>query len=492
MKQTETYYAILGLKAGASAEDVKKAYRNLVKTWHPDCFPNNTSMQQQAEEKIKEINEAYGTLKSYLADSKSIHSINSSQTVTCSTKPANPEDFYRQGEENFKKEKYEAAIESLTTAIKIDRNYIEAYRLRSIVFEQLGYEYRASSDRGKVAELERLKNPEAFTKTCRSSAQNSRKYQASSPPVSPSEPQNWRCLFTFSEHSKEISTLSTYRHGKILVSGSRDNTIKLWNLQTGKLICTLFGHSAPVLAIAISSDGQILASGSADQTIKLWHINTASLIRTIEGHTGEIRSICMSADRQILISGSADCTVKFWQLSSGQLLRSITKRKYSVNSIALSSNNQRFIIGYGDGIASLWFMNIINSLQTLNCYANCTAYSPILSVLIHPHGDRFATGCADGSIQIWDIGSGTSIHRLTSHSKAVNSVAFSPDGSELASVSVDQKINIWDWQKDLLCHTLTPTTNITSVSYGRDHNVLIVGGSDGSIKIWQRENFGKP
>ncbi|MGK7901848.1 MAG: WD40 repeat domain-containing protein [Hormoscilla sp.] len=56
----------------------------------------------------------------------------------------------------------------------------------------------------------------------------------------------------------------------MLASGSNDNTIKIWNLRSGRLLRTLTGHSGPVRSVAISPDGQLLASGSNDNTIKIW------------------------------------------------------------------------------------------------------------------------------------------------------------------------------------------------------------------------------
>jgi WD40 repeat protein len=58
--------------------------------------------------------------------------------------------------------------------------------------------------------------------------------------------------------------------GQMLASGSEDKTIKLWNLKTGDLLCTLTGHEGSVRSVAISPDGQTLASGSHDNSIKLW------------------------------------------------------------------------------------------------------------------------------------------------------------------------------------------------------------------------------
>ncbi|MBI3989467.1 MAG: J domain-containing protein [candidate division NC10 bacterium] len=64
MEELNQYYEILGLRLGASPEEVKHAYRDLVKVWHPDRFPNDPRLQQKAQERLKEINNAYERLRS--------------------------------------------------------------------------------------------------------------------------------------------------------------------------------------------------------------------------------------------------------------------------------------------------------------------------------------------------------------------------------------------------------------------------------------------
>ncbi|MHC5733241.1 MAG: WD40 repeat domain-containing protein, partial [Nostoc sp.] len=73
--------------------------------------------------------------------------------------------------------------------------------------------------------------------------------------------------------------------GKTLASGSGDNTIKLWDVSTGKAIKTLTGHSSTVNSVGFSPDGKTLASGSGDNTIKLWDVSTGKAIKTLTGHS---------------------------------------------------------------------------------------------------------------------------------------------------------------------------------------------------------------
>jgi WD40 repeat protein len=78
---------------------------------------------------------------------------------------------------------------------------------------------------------------------------------------------------TLSGHSNGVGSVTISPDGRTLVSGSSDDTIKIWNMATGEQIRTLSGHSKGILSVAISPDGRTLASGSTDKTIKIWRVS---------------------------------------------------------------------------------------------------------------------------------------------------------------------------------------------------------------------------
>ncbi len=116
-------------------------------------------------------------------------------------------------------------------------------------------------------------------------------------------------------HSHIVSSLALSKNGKILVSASKDKTIKIWHLKRGELIRTIKGHIDRVCAVALSKDEQIIASGSADKTIKLWHLETGELLSTFTGHKDTVTALAFADKGNILVSGSLDKTIKIWRRS---------------------------------------------------------------------------------------------------------------------------------------------------------------------------------
>ncbi len=114
--------------------------------------------------------------------------------------------------------------------------------------------------------------------------------------------------------TQKIRDLAFSPNGKLLASASDDDTIKLWNPQTGNLIRTLKGHSNNVTSVAISPDGKLLASGSDDHTVKLWNLETGDELITLTGHTNYVQDVAFSPDGHFLASGSYDNTIRVWRM----------------------------------------------------------------------------------------------------------------------------------------------------------------------------------
>ena len=163
-------------------------------------------------------------------------------------------------------------------------------------------------------------------------------------------------LYELSGHTERVTSLAFSPDGKILITGSYDRTIRLWNVRTRKQLGQpLKGHDSAVYTVAFSRDGQYIASGSKDNKIILWPLCSDESPRTLTGHSKEVFSVAFSADSKILASGSADGKIKMWKVSTGELVEELPEEhRRGVTSVTFSPDGQYIASGDRDLTVRIW------------------------------------------------------------------------------------------------------------------------------------------
>jgi WD40 repeat protein len=268
---------------------------------------------------------------------------------------------------------------------------------------------------------------------------------------------------------------------ELLASASQDQTIKLWNLQTGQCLKTLKGHTAWVWSIACSSDRQLLASGSCDHTVKLWNIQTGECLKTLRGHTNMVFSVSWNVDQRTLASGSSDHTVNIWDTQTGECLNTLCGHSAMVLSVAWSPDGRLLASGSQDQTIKLWDVRTGQCLKTLQGHSGW-----IWSVAWSPDGQLLASGSQDQTIKLWDVRTGQCLKTLQGHSGWIWSVAWSPDGQLLASGSDDQTARLWDLHTGQCLRNFQGyTAQVFSIAWNVRQNVLASGAQDCAVRLWQ-------
>ncbi|HEY9626221.1 MAG TPA: serine/threonine-protein kinase [Coleofasciculaceae cyanobacterium] len=287
-------------------------------------------------------------------------------------------------------------------------------------------------------------------------------------------------LRTLQGHTSFVNALAISPDGKTLVSGSADQTIKIWDWVTGTELRTLAGHTSFINALAIAPDGKTLVSGSADQTIKIWDLTTGKELRTLTGHTGFVNALNISHDGRTLASGGADQTIKIWDLTTGKELRTLTGHMGYINSLDISADGHTLVSGGTDQTLKVWDLTTGQERQTLTGHTGF-----VNTVVIAPDGQTVMSSSTDKTIKIWNLTTGTLIRTLTGHQGFVNPLALSADGQTLISGSSDKTIKVWNPNTGAVIHTLNCGTDVKHFVTSPDWQTIASGSGGNTIKVWQ-------
>jgi WD40 repeat protein/energy-coupling factor transporter ATP-binding protein EcfA2 len=297
-----------------------------------------------------------------------------------------------------------------------------------------------------------------------------------------------REIIHYQGHEDAIKSLAFSPNGQMIVSGSADNTIRLWDINGHPIVdpkSSFIGHNGYIYSVVFSPDGQIIASASADSTIRLWDLKGNSIGKPFQGHEGTVYSLAFSPDGQKIISGSWDKTLRLWNVNGTPIGQPFVGHKRSVHGVAFSPDGQKIISGSGDKTLRLWNLNGTPIGQPFRGHNG-----HITSVVFSPDGKLIISGSSDNTVRIWDWQGKSMGETFNRHEGDVTCVAISPDGQTIVSGSFDNTLrfsNIGGEEigKPLYGHE----DSIYTVAFSPDGKKVASGGWDNSLRLWDVSVF---
>eukprot|EP01043_Picozoa_sp_COSAG02_P033365 COSAG02_NODE_2273_length_9263_cov_10.296377_1_plen_780_part_10 len=281
-------------------------------------------------------------------------------------------------------------------------------------------------------------------------------------------------------HSDDVNSASFSPDGTKVVSGSHDQTVRIWDAVTGECEQTLQGHSSHVTSASFSPDGTKVVSGSHDRTVRIWDAVTGECEQTLQGHSSYVRSASFSPDGTKVVSGSHDQTVRIWDAVTGECEQTLQGHSAGVRSASFSPDGTKVVSGSQDQTVRIWDAVTGECEQTLQGHSGY-----VRSASFSPDGTKVVSGSDDQTVRIWDAVTGECEQLLQGHSGYVTSASFSPDGTKVVSGSDDKTVRIWDAVMGECEQTLQGhSSNVTSASFSPDGTKVVSGSKDKTVRIW--------
>lgn len=286
-----------------------------------------------------------------------------------------------------------------------------------------------------------------------------------------------------SGHLQPVSALAFSLDGKVLVSGSYDHSIRVWQVSPPGEVATLRRHTSSVGALAFHPSG-ILISGSRDKSIRLWNLSTQSELAQLTGHLEGVAAVTVSPDGTLLASGSLDGTIKVWEFANRHEAYTLRAHTGPVTAVAFHPNGLNLVSGGQDQTVRWW------TLSSRQARLLVTSGGPVSAIAFSPRGQLLSTTHNDFTnrrfrIKIRKGETGDELATLMGHTGPVQSLSFGPGSLPLFSASTDRTLRVWDPQTFReLAQYAGPSSTQSTMALSPTGSLIASSGDRGTIRLW--------
>ncbi len=246
----------------------------------------------------------------------------------------------------------------------------------------------------------------------------------------------------------DVASVTFSPDGRWFAAGSgallEPGNVKIWNAHTWKVRQVLTGFKSDVESVAFSPDNARVVTGSRDKTVEIWDVQTGAILRLLDGQ-GEVFSVAYSPDGRFVAAGSGSSgsgspgRVSVWDANTGALLW--TRNAHSERCLCVTFSADGLTLGSAgnDNTVRLWNPKTGQLKQMLEAHDVLM----VCGVAFSPDGKQVASGGSDGRARLWDLAKNEIVRAFPRQESTVQSVAFAPDGKLLACGGANGVVNLW-------------------------------------------------
>ena len=299
-------------------------------------------------------------------------------------------------------------------------------------------------------------------------------------------------------HWDTITTLDLSPNDKLLVSGSKDMTVKVWSFPGGNILGTVLDHYEPIISANFSRNGKTLLTTSLSGKVLVWNVDGSTLTRALPFESslsteGTIRSAAAGPANNIVASSGWGGAIVLQNLTTGKTTKILSNSMASEQSLAILPDGKSLITSSNDGRFQVWSIDGI-LLRTFPAPSSEDSYEPVNAMALSQDGKFLVSGGWYGSISLWDVEKGSIVKRFPKQAQPVTVLAINDRKDQIATVSTSATIRLWDVKTGLPIKSLTDSKAdaVTALKFSHQGDTLISGSDQPAIKIWNLKLQGSP
>ena len=301
------------------------------------------------------------------------------------------------------------------------------------------------------------------------------------------DPQRQRLhiVRTLEGNADWVNAVAFSPDGQYALSGADQNTVKLWEVVTGREVQTFEGLAEQPISVALSPGGDRMVSETSDGIVRLWNVDSGEAVRTIEEHSDAVLGSTFSPDgKYVLSGGDASGTLHLWETQTGDLVHRFDDNDEAIFSVAFSPDGQYVLSGSGQsGTLKLWETDTGQVVRVFDEGDWDSTY--VFSVAFSPNGKYALSGSDDMTARLWDAETGKLLRTFEGHSGLVIAVAFSPDGQYVLSGSSDMTVQLWKVEDGSLGYVFKgDAEGVNAIAFSPDGRYVLSGSKDEDVKLW--------
>jgi WD40 repeat protein len=289
-----------------------------------------------------------------------------------------------------------------------------------------------------------------------------------------------KVIWSGTDHNDAVTAVAWSPNNRYILTGSEDNTVKLWNPKNGECVHTLDGHSNRITRIRVTWDGYHALSSSVDRTVRVWDLSKPAFLTTVGPHPNAVLDLAISSDGSTALTTCRSGEMFVWDAPNNTITANIDGQRGQFAAIAIDAAGEQGFTGGDDRRLHQWDLSGQKQISEWP-----TNESPITALDLSSNVDTILAGHLDGTVTVWDVPKQRRIATLLGHTGRVNSVALSKDSAYALSGSADGTVRLWHiFSGRCQCTFTNHDDAVEEVCFQRDGRYAASVGRDKAVQVY--------